>query len=568
VRIFGFSHTASLHAAPKMHTRFLTAALAIAATGCASAGRPAASGAVERAAAAAVTQEVIARHTVELASDRYEGRFPGTRGEELAVGYIEGEMRRLGLAPGNPDGTYVQRLELVAQRSRAAGTLTIAGRAETLSIPGQAAFAAARPVPQTRVRDSELVFAGYGISAPEYGWDDYAGVDVRGKTVLILRGEPEPRLADDTARLDPALFRGPQLTVHATIEHKRAVAQRHGAVAVVQLPGMAGGFPRVAQRLGGEIIALGTEPWPPVLGAISPELKARIFAAAGRTFSVDSAAAGRAGFRAVPLGATLSLDVTSELRRIPTRNVIGRLEGSDPRLRGEYVIFSAHWDAFGIGPAVDGDSIYNGAVDDAVGVGQMLAVAQALAAMRVRPRRTVLFLATSAEEHGLLGARHYAANPLYPLERTLADINFDIVYLAGQTRDVTMFGHGRSTLDEMVAAAARLQDRTVEGERAPQIDTWFYQDHFAFVEAGVPSLSVAAGNDVIGRPPGYAEERAAEYRASHYHRPSDEVRGDWDWGSIVQDAQLGVLLGLRIANGNEWPAWKPGAEFADRRPRP
>jgi hypothetical protein len=512
------------------------------------------------AAATRITQQVIARHTVELASDRYEGRFPGTRGEELTVAYIEREMRRIGLQPGNPDGTWVQSLELMGQRSRAAGTLTAGGRAESLDVPGQAAFAANTPVPETRIRDSELVFVGYGVSAPEYGWDDYAGVDVRGKTVLVLRGEPEPRLADDTARFDPTFFRGAQLTVHGTIEYKRAVAQRHGAAAVVLLPAALPGFRNAAARLGREIIALGTEPWPPVFGVFSPELRTRVFAAAGRSFGADSAAAGRPGFRAVPLGATLSLDVTSELRRIPTRNVIGRLPGSDPRLRDEYVIYSAHWDAFGIGQAVEGDSIYSGAVDDAVGVAQMLAVAEALAA--TRPRRTVLFLGTSAEEHGLLGARHYAANPLYPLERTLAAINFDIVHLAGATRDVTMFGHGRSTLDEMVAAAAGLQDRTVEGERAPQIDTWFYQDHFAFVEAGVPALTVAAGNDVIGRPAGYAEERAAEYRTRHYHRPSDEIRADWDWGSIVQDAQLGVLLGLRIANGDERPAWKPGAEFA------
>ena len=548
----------------------LPALLILAAAGCAHGPRGAAAAAtasvMDTAVASLVTRAVIARHAVELASDRYEGRFPGTRGEDLAVAYLEGEMRRLGLAPGNPDDTYVQRFELVGQRSRAAGSLTIGGTAVPLDIPAEAAFAAAWPDPRLRIRDSELVFAGYGISAPEYRWDDYAGVDVRGKTVLVLRGEPEVRLAGDTSRFDPALFRGAQLTVHGTIEHKRAVARRHGAAAVILLPPALPGFRNAAARMEREVIALGNEPWTAVFGVFSPALKPRLWAAAGRTFAEDSAAAVRRGFRAVPLGAALTLDVTSELRRIPTRNVVGMLPGSDPVLRDEYVVYGAHWDAFGVGPAVNGDSIYNGAVDDAVGVGQMLAVAQALAAMRPRPRRTILFIAFSAEEHGLLGARHYVANPLYPLERTLAMINFDIVHLAGATRDVTMFGHGRSTLDELVAEAARLQGRTVEGERGPQADTWFYQDHFAFVEAGVPALTVAAGNDVIGRPAGYAEQRAAEYRANHYHRPSDEVRDDWHWGSIVQDAQLGVLLGLRIANGGERPDWKPGAEFAGRRP--
>lgn len=549
-----------------MHPRVLLPGLAVAAAACATGGRVAAplatSGAAEADAIARVSQAVIARHTVELASDRYEGRFPGTHGEELAVAYIEREMRRIGLAPGNPDGSYVQHFELVGQRSRAAGTLTLGGATQPLDIPGEAAFAAARPVAETRLRESELVFAGYGIQAPEHGWDDYAGVDVRGKTVLVLRGEPEPRLADDTARLDPAFFRGAQLTVHGTIEQKRAVAHRLGASAVVLLPPASAGFRNAATRLGGEIIALGNEPWAPVFGVFSPALKPRIFAAAGRSFGADSLAAGRPGFRAIPLGATLSLDVASEVRRIPTRNVVGMLEGADPRLRGELVVYSAHWDAFGIGPAVDGDSIYNGAVDDAVGVGQLLAVAEALAASP-RPPRSILFLATSAEEHGLLGARHYVRNPLHPLQRTLVDINFDIVSLAGETRDVTMYGIGRSTLDEMVAHAARLQGRTVRADSGAGGDMWFRQDHFAFAEAGVPALSVAAGNDVPGRPAGYAEERAAEYRTRHYHRPSDEVREDWEWGSIVQDARLGVLLGLRIATTGERPAWKPGAEFED-----
>ena len=558
-----------------MATRALTLLLALLAAACGRGPRgaaPAPSTTAARsgdsAVAALVTRDAIARHTIELASDRYEGRFPGTRGEELAVSYIEPEMRRIGLAPGNPDGSYVQRFELLGRRGGGiTATLTARGATTPIDIPGEAAFATTVPEPRTTLRESELVFAGHGITAPEYGWDDYAGVDVRGKTVLVLRGEPELRVAGDSARFDPARFRGPQLTHHGILERKREVARRHGAAGVIFLTQGAPGFRTQAARLHGrESIMLGSEGWPPVVGVVSPALKVRIYAAAGRTFAADSLAAGRPGFRAIPLGVALSLDAASEWRRIPTRNVVGLLPGADPRLRDEHVIFSAHWDAFGIGPAVDGDSIYNGAVDDAAGVGQMLAVAEALASgARARPARTMLFLATSAEEPGLLGARHYAAHPLYPLERTLANVNFDIISLAGETRDVRVYGQGRSTLDEIVADAARLQGRVAEGEREPQQDTWFYQDHFAFVEAGVPAISVAAGNDAVGKPPGYGEQRARQYRTRDYHRPSDEVRPDWEWGSIVQDARLGLLVGLRIADGvAPRPTWKPGAEVGAR----
>ena len=513
-----------------------------------------------RAIAARVTRSAIEPHVRTLAADAFEGRFPGTRGEGLTVRYLEQQFRRLGLRPASPDGTYVQWFELQAQRTKAEATLHVRGARSPLAVPAEAAFAATRVQPRTTVRNSELVFAGYGVVAPEHAWDDYGGVDVRGKTVLVLRDEPEPRLAGDAAKADPALFRGSQATLHSRIERKRAVAHERGAAAVLFLARGDRGFTLQAEQFSRELITLGDEPWPPVIGVIAPAVRQKIYAAASRDFDRDSEAAAVRGFRAIALGVAISIELRSEWRTIRTRNVIAKLEGTERSARDEHVIFTAHWDAFGIGAPVNGDAIYNGAVDDAVGVGQLLAIAEALATARLK--RTMLFLVTSAEEQGLLGARHYATHPALPLSKALLNVNYDIVDTSGATRDVRLHGSGRSTLDAAVAEAARLQDRIVTPDpvAGPATPFWFLQDHFAFAEKGVPAWSVAAGNDVIGKPAGYAEQRAQEYRTRRYHQPSDEVRDDWDWGSIVQDAQLGVLLGLRFAERGERIRFTPGVD--------
>ena len=472
-------------------------------------------------------------------------------------------MRRSGLAPGNPDGSYVQRFELLGQRTQATASIAVGGQIAPLSIPEQAAFAVTGDAPHTTLNDSPLVFVGYGIKAPEYGWNDYADADVRGKTVLVLGGEPAARHASDTTRFDSTFFRGEQLTLHGTAVRKREVALAHGAAAIIIVTRGLGSFRNQIRQSRGEFITLGNEQWPRVIGYFLPAFTRTLFTRAGREFTNDSIAAGRRGFRAIALNGALSLEATTQWRRIPTRNVVARLDGSDPRLRSETILYTARWDAYGIGPAIDGDSIYNGAVDNAVGVGQMLAVAEALAS-GPRPRRSMMFIATSAEEPGpLLGAKYYVAHPLVPLAQTVATINFDLIALAGPTRDVTLLGAGRSTIDDFLKVAARRQGRTTSDPRVPDAETWFSLDHLPFAMAGVPVVSIAAGDDVIDQRPGYAAQRDLEYHTRDYHRPSDEVRGDWNWGSIVQDAQLGVLLGLELANRTERPVWRTRSDLVD-----
>src|SRR5687767_1786724 len=292
----------------------------------------------EAAVAERATLATIERHTRELAGDQYEGRFPGTNGEERTVAYLERELRRLGLDPGNPDGSYVQRFAVLAQRSSALATLTTPDASVQLAVPAEAMFIVGEERPRTSLESAELVFVGYGISAPEYRWDDYAGVDVRGKAVLVLRGEPGLRLPADSSRYDLARFRGEQLTYHGTVERKWEVARDHGAAAVILVSPALGGYRNRVARSRGEFITLGNERWPAVVAFFGTPLRARVFAAAGREFSADSAAAGEDGFRAIPLGSTLSLTIDTEWRRIPTRNVVARLPGSDPQLRGEHVV--------------------------------------------------------------------------------------------------------------------------------------------------------------------------------------------------------------------------------------
>lgn len=512
-------------------------------------------------------------HIRKLASDEFEGRGMASAGERRTVDYLAGEFRRLGLKPGNPDGSYVQAVPFVGTRSRVEMTLDLAGERLALKEPDDFWGGSVRQVPEVTIAGSPLVFVGYGVVAPEYGWDDYKDVDVRGKTLVMLANDPQVADPVDPAQLDAAMFKGRAMTFYSQGDHKRAVAAQRGAVARLTLfePGMFGvptwktrtsvfGLEefdiRAADRKMSELGA-GAE--------ISPDLAQRLFAASGLDLAALRQAARRKDFRPVPLNAQASFRIRQTLREIHSTNVVARIEGSDPQLKNEWVIYTAHWDHFGRDPTLAGDQVFNGALDNASGVAAMLEVAKAFARLKTAPKRSVLFIATTGEEHGLLGAKYYAEHPLYPLERTLAALNADVINVRGPTRDVGVIGYGRSTLADRLVELAHERGRVATDDLLPELGLFYRSDHKEFAAAGVPALWMRRGNDYIGQPEGFGRQLVADYLANHYHKVSDEVRPDWDLSGAAEDYRLLFRLGHDIAQGERWPEWRPGDEFKARR---
>jgi Zn-dependent M28 family amino/carboxypeptidase len=510
----------------------------------------------------------LARDVVVLASDEYEGRKPGTRGEDLTVAYLENRFKDIGIVPGNPDGSFTQSVPLFGTTSTASAIVSFGGRQTVLRTPDDFLARSLLNHDRTTVTASELIFAGYGIEAPEYEWNDYEGIDVKGKTVLVLMNEPSREAPGDRATFDSAFFKGVELSFHGTNRSKREVAFRKGASAIIFLFGIESplAYQAIIPGYMNEVLRIDDgQATIPVQAAMPAERARNLLSAAGHNLDSLARRARESGFRAIPLGMTISFDIQLRTRAFKSRNVIGKLDGVDPRLRDEYVVFSAHWDAFGRDTSASGDQIRNGAVDDALGVAQLLAIAEALQKLSSHTRRSVLFLATTAEEAGLLGARYYAEHPPYSLAKTLANINFDNSYAYGPTADVINFGEGRSQLDDVLREVAATLGRTVVPDPYPAEGMYFRMDHFEFARAGVPAISPSMGLQVIGKPTGYGKAKFDEYNTRDYHRSSDEVRPDWDYRGAVQDAQMGYLVGLRIAEGERWPSWKAGAEFKARR---
>lgn len=519
----------------------------------------------------AITADGILARTRILASDAFEGRGPGTRGEDSTVAYLEREFRRLGLAPGNPDGTYVQDVTLVGYTGAGSGGFTVGGRAMPLATNGDVVLVARHAAPVTTVANSDVVFVGYGVHAPELGWDDYAGVDVKGKTVVILINDPP---VTRNGKLDDAVFRGRAMTYYGRWTYKYEEATRRGAAAalIVHETGPAGYPWEVVTGSWGrenfDIRSPGGEPARvPVEGWLALDRTKALFAAAGQDFDALKARAARRGFRAVPLNATASFEVRNTVRTVRSRNVIARLEGSDPALAREHVVYTAHWDHFGRDTTRQGDQIFNGALDNASGTAALVQLAEAFTKLPTRPKRSLLFLAVTGEERGLLGAKYYAENPLWPLATTLADINLDGVNQWGRTRDLTVVGLGNSTLDDALRGVLRAQGRVVRPDPEPEKGFFYRSDHFEFAKQGVPALYVDAGVDYVGKPAGYGMGKRDEYEASDYHKPSDEVKPDWDLSGAVEDVRALFLVGHGVANGATWPTWKPGTEFRAARER-
>jgi len=505
--------------------------------------------------------DALMNHIRTLSSDEFEGRGPGSRGEQLTIKYIEDQFRGIGLEPGNPDGSYLQSVPLVGITPDPGMKLTFSGRGRTLGPKFLDDYVAwTKRVQESSSIDAEIIFVGYGVQAPEFQWDDFKGVDVRGKVIVVLINDPPVE--------DEKVFGGKAMTYYGRWTYKFEKASEKGAAGCIIIHNTErAGYPWDVVRTGfsGEQFDLATPDKNrgrvAIEGWMTGEQAAALFQLAGKDLGALTKAAVSRDFQPVPLGVRAKLAIKNTLRRVDSHNVIAKLAGSDPELKGEYVVYVAHWDHFGIGREVNGDKIYHGAKDNASGTAALVEMARAFMRLKARPRRTLLFLAATAEEQGLLGSRYYAEHPLYPLARTAAAINMDALNVLGRTRDIVMIGRGSSTLDELVEDVARGQGRTVTADPEPEKGFFYRSDHFNFAKRGVPAFDPHEGTDYIGKPAGWGLELRQRYTREDYHKPSDKIKDYWDLSGLVQDCQLYFLVGYRLANDPRIPEWKPGAEF-------
>ena len=528
----------------------------------------------------------ILDHIKVLASNEFEGRGPGTPGEEKTVAYLTDQFQKMGLKPGNPDGTYLQTVPLVGfQAKRVVGSFQSGGHTIGLSFPNDFVAVSRRMAQEVKVVNSEVVFVGYGVVAPEYGWDDYKGMDVRNKTLVMLVNDPAVPDPKDPAKLDPAFFKGRAMTYYGRWTYKYEIASEKGAAAVILVheTGPAGypfevvkgswsrenfdiALPQTSQGApGGDPSGARGPNRVEIEGWISYDKAKELFQASGRDLDALKKAATRRDFRPESLNCQAQFAISNTLREVKSNNVVAKLEGSDPSLKDETIVYTAHWDHLGRDPARSGDQIYNGAVDNASGVASVLEIARALTRVQPAPKRSILFLIVTAEEKGLLGAKYYATHPLYPLDRTLANINIDGINAWGPTKDIISIGMGQSTLDDLLGELAQAHGRTVVPDAEPEKGYYFRSDHFEFAKQGVPALDPEGGRQYIGKPADFGQRKHDEYTAKDYHKVSDEVKPDWDLSGAVEDARLLAELGYRIAQGDKYPEWKPGSEFRARR---
>jgi Zn-dependent M28 family amino/carboxypeptidase len=520
----------------------------------------------------AITTNGILEHTKILSADEYEGRGPGTKGEELTVKYLTEQFQNLGLKPGNPDGTYVQKVPLVGFTAQPTASFTAGAKTINLTFPQDYVAVSRRFVPESKVENSDIVFVGYGVVAPEYGWDDYKGVDVRGKTIVMLINDPAVPSQSDPSKLDDKMFKGNAMTYYGRWTYKYEIASEKGAAAaiIVHETGPAGYPYEVVsgswsrenfdiQNPDKNMGRVAVESW------ITLDRAKELFTAGGQDFDALKKAAVTKDFKPVTLNAKANFDIKNTLREINSNNVLAKLEGADPALKNEYVIYTAHWDHLGRDPKLQGDQIFNGALDNASGTAALLEIAKGFTKLATPPKRSILFLAVTAEEKGLLGTKYYAQNPLYPLNKTLANINMDGVNQWGRTKDITMVGDNNSTLIDLLRETAKAQGRVVNPDPEPEKGFYYRSDHFEFAKVGVPALYTDSGIDYVGKDANYSKQKRDEYTNNDYHKVSDEIKPDWDLSGAVDDAQLLTAIGYRVAQGEKYPEWKPGTEFKAKR---
>jgi Zn-dependent M28 family amino/carboxypeptidase len=512
-------------------------------------------------------------HIRKLSSDEFEGRGPGSKGEEVTIQYLQDQFRSLGLEPGNPDGTYLQNVPLVGITADPQMKLTFTGHGQSQAPKFQSDFVGwTKRVVDTSAVDAEMIFVGYGVQAPEFQWDDFKNVDVRGKVLVVLINDPPVPDPQHPDQLDANTFGGKAMTYYGrwTYKFEKAAALGAAGCIIVHQTERAG-YPWEVVRNSWSaeqfdlqspdknMSRLALEGW------ITQQTAGNLMKMAGQDLAKLTASAATREFRPVPLGVRAKITVQNRLRTIDSHNVVARLTGSDPKLKDSYVIYSAHWDHFGIGPEVNGDRIYHGAVDNASGTAALLEIARAYKQLKTPPRRSILFLSVTAEEQGLLGSEFYGEHPLYPLAQTAVNINMDTMNVHGRTRDIVMIGKGNSTLDELVTDVAREQGRVVKPDPEPEQGNFYRSDHFSFAKQGVPAFDPDSGIDFVDKPEGWGLQVRQKYTAENYHKPSDKIQSDWDMSGAVQDVQLYLLVGYRVANSETLPEWKPGTEFKAKR---
>ena len=511
-------------------------------------------------AAKEITDEFIREIIAEISSDAYEGRGPGSAGDAKARQYLAGRLDDLGLVPGAADGTWEQLFDLVGVKSHQPAKWTFADADSSLTIKQWDDFIVKSGVQKERseVADAEVVFVGYGIQAPEFDWDDYAGADVAGKVVLIMNNDPD---------WDPDLFAGDTRLWYGRWDYKQQKAAEMGAIGTIIIHTTpSAGYPfQVLQNSGAGAqfeLPAGDAPRSQFNAWLAEDAARKLVALAGQDLDVLREAAYNRDFEPVPLGVTTSISMDVEITRVQSANVLGLIPGSDPVLKDEVVIFSAHHDHLGIGPANDdGDTIYNGAMDNASGVAEVIAMAKAFKSLPVAPRRSILIALVGAEEQGLIGSEWYAANPTFAPGKIAANLNYDGGNIWGETHDVTYIGLGKSSIDQIVTLLLSEQGRVVKPDQFPDKGYFYRSDQFSFAKIGVPAVYLDPGTDFVDRSPEWGKQQVDYYTEVHYHQPSDEYDPNWNFDGMIEDARIGFWTGLAIANADDMPVWNEGDEF-------
>ena len=516
------------------------------------------SGAPAAAIAPGISAETLLAATGTLASDAFEGRAPGSEGEAKTIAFLTEQFSALRLAPGNPDGTWVQDVPLVGITPQPGDGLVVAAGGQVRTLEPAADYVAwtKRVADEVAVVDAEIVFVGYGVRAPEYDWDDFGDANLRGRILLFLVNDPP---------LDDA-FGGPAMTYYGRWTYKHEIAAELGAAGslVVHETGPAGypwevvGSSPYAESF--DLVAADDNLGRAVFeGWVRRATAETLFELAGLDFETAKRQAADRAFEPIPLGVRGSLRVRNALRRIDSQNFAARITGAEAP--DEVVMYVAHWDHLGRDASLAGDGIFNGAADNATGTAGLIEIARAFMATLEPPRRSVLFLAVTAEEQGLLGSRYYGENPLYPAAQTVAALNMDVLNQWGRTRDLTIVGYGQSELDDVAAQVAARLGRTLAPDPEPEKGFYYRSDHFSFARAGIPAFYADPGLEYVDKPAGYGLAKRNEYTANDYHKVSDEVKPDWDLSGAVEDLTFLYHMGARLAADGAWPAWSATSEF-------